>query len=1068
MATIRNLLLRLGVDVDPVDKGFAKAAKAVDRFDKVFSKVMKGGAAGAVLGSTAGAATALSAALAPAAGALIALPGAMAASRVAAGTLKVGLMGVSEAMSAVAEGDAKKLNEALKNLSPNAREFVKASGGFLKSFDPVRRAVQDKLFQGLAGQMKGISGNLMPSIKTGMVGVAGAMNGAAREAGKFAQTDLAKGAVEKIFGATTKIIKTLAPAVQPALQAITKLTLAGLPLAQRMAEWGANGIKAAAAFLNTESGAARLSNWAKRAGDTLEQMGRIGKNAISGLLSVFGAAKTSGDGVLTTLEKMTAKFATWTASVGGQERLREGFQLLLEILRAVVQVLPLFLGPLGAVMKILTSMSPEVRGVVTQFLAFSLVGVLLAGKLSGLLGVVKGLTVGVVGAGGALIKFGAGLVQGSAGLAANAGAAAKAGAAVRTFGGFISSGISATASMVVNLSSMAGAYLKTGLAAAGAAAKTLIFEAASKVVALGTKLWAAAQWLLNAAMKANPIGIIITIIGALIAIVVTAYQKNETFRKIVQAVWKGIQAAISFAWNNIIKPAFKAIYDFIVNTLGPKFLWFHYNIVKPVMDKIGSVVRTVIAGVKSHFEFMAKLIMVTVPNAFKSGVAAIGRFWDKVKAIAKAPVTFMVNTIYNNGIRKIWNWVADKVGMGQLPEIKGFARGGILPGGYSRKDNQIIAARSGEGILVPEAVQGLGGPKFIYGVNSLARMGGAKAVSAKLGIPGFQDGGVVGWVSGFFSKAKEFFVNGFIKAAKGALNPIVELSKRHMGGTGFGGMLAGAVQTIVNGVLNKFKPYEDELGGGSATGVVKAAAKYIGQGDRGGYDNNDNQFNRNWGFGIGTPWCANFVSTAIRDAKAGKGYPGYPSAAVYGYWSKMNKVGVGSARPGDLGVYSGPTGHINIVEKSLGGGRFQTIGGNEGPLVRRAQRNSAYAMLRPKGYARGGIVDPRIYRERNEDPRDRSDPWRKLMARQSAPWATMDDGGVIRPGWNPPIWNGTGKTEGVFTADMIKAMGSRGGNTYHIEVKVAPGTPPAETGRQIVGFIREYERTNGTSWRGFK
>lgn len=62
-------------------------------------------------------------------------------------------------------------------------------------------------------------------------------------------------------------------------------------------------------------------------------------------------------------------------------------------------------------------------------------------------------------------------------------------------------------------------------------------------VAIKTKAMAAAQWLLNAAMSANPIGLVIVAIVALIAIFILAYKHSETFRRIVQAAFRGVIAA---------------------------------------------------------------------------------------------------------------------------------------------------------------------------------------------------------------------------------------------------------------------------------------------------------------------------------------------------------------------------------------------------------------------------------------------------------------------------------------------------------------------------------------------
>lgn len=68
--------------------------------------------------------------------------------------------------------------------------------------------------------------------------------------------------------------------------------------------------------------------------------------------------------------------------------------------------------------------------------------------------------------------------------------------------------------------------------------------AASKTVAVATKVWAGVQWLLNAALIANPIGLVILAIVALVAIVVIAYKKSDTFRKIVDAAFRAVGKAI--------------------------------------------------------------------------------------------------------------------------------------------------------------------------------------------------------------------------------------------------------------------------------------------------------------------------------------------------------------------------------------------------------------------------------------------------------------------------------------------------------------------------------------------
>jgi phage-related minor tail protein len=62
----------------------------------------------------------------------------------------------------------------------------------------------------------------------------------------------------------------------------------------------------------------------------------------------------------------------------------------------------------------------------------------------------------------------------------------------------------------------------------------------------------AAQWLLNAALSANPIGIVIVAIAGLVAGVILAYKKSETFRKVVQAVWAAIKLAVTVAVKAVL------------------------------------------------------------------------------------------------------------------------------------------------------------------------------------------------------------------------------------------------------------------------------------------------------------------------------------------------------------------------------------------------------------------------------------------------------------------------------------------------------------------------------------
>lgn len=74
-----------------------------------------------------------------------------------------------------------------------------------------------------------------------------------------------------------------------------------------------------------------------------------------------------------------------------------------------------------------------------------------------------------------------------------------------------------------------------------------------KMSALWTTIVTKAQWLWNAAMTANPIGLIVVGVAALIAIIVVCWNKFEGFRKVIFKGWEAMKL-----FGNVIK-------DYVIN-----------------------------------------------------------------------------------------------------------------------------------------------------------------------------------------------------------------------------------------------------------------------------------------------------------------------------------------------------------------------------------------------------------------------------------------------------------------------------------------------------------------------
>ncbi len=71
--------------------------------------------------------------------------------------------------------------------------------------------------------------------------------------------------------------------------------------------------------------------------------------------------------------------------------------------------------------------------------------------------------------------------------------------------------------------------------------KTVALSGVQKAAAIGTYAMTAAQWALNLALNANPIGLVIAGVAALAGLAVVLYKKFEPFQKLVDGIWAKIK-----------------------------------------------------------------------------------------------------------------------------------------------------------------------------------------------------------------------------------------------------------------------------------------------------------------------------------------------------------------------------------------------------------------------------------------------------------------------------------------------------------------------------------------------
>lgn len=231
---------------------------------------------------------------------------------------------------------------------------------------------------------------------------------------------------------------------------------------------------------------------------------------------------------------------------------------------------------------------------------------------------------------------------------------------------------------------------------------------------------------------------------------------------LIKRAWDGLGAMVMWVWENVIKKAWDA--------LAAGLTWLWDNVVNPVLGWISDRWAQMGNALHSVWEWISDKVFGAlgrgldgVKSAFQVAVDAITRIWDGVKKAAAAPVKFVIDTVWNNGILKAWNAVAGLVGLDTQDNIThdlgGYATGGIVPGARSvGRDNMrfisedgsaSIGLAGGEGIAHQHVVDAIGKRNWIA-LNKRAAESGPSAVEEFLG--GFARGGIVPSIVGLVNR----------------------------------------------------------------------------------------------------------------------------------------------------------------------------------------------------------------------------------------------------------------------------------------------------------------------------
>jgi TP901 family phage tail tape measure protein len=283
----------------------------------------------------------------------------------------------------------------------------------------------------------------------------------------------------------------------------------------------------------------------------------------------------------------------------------------------------------------------------------------------------------------------------------------------------------------------------------------------------------------------------------------------------------------SLAWEGV-KTIFKAAWDLMLSILNTIWILIKdviWNALKWVWDTIVAVFNIVKDVFMGFWGF--------VVDGFRACVDFVRAIWNGIMETTKAPINFVIRYVYNEGIRAVWNKIAGFLGLGTLPEAGligavpntgggaagvgaggggnfRFARGGVLDGYEPGIDSVFAMLSKGEGILVPEAVRGLGAG-FVHWANSFFSKGrtGILGEKANHGVAAYADGGIVGTIMGLAGGMGEAITALF-------KDPIGYITSK-VGNNQWVRGAAGLMNKAVDGIVSKVQAWFSSFGDMGAT-----------------------------------------------------------------------------------------------------------------------------------------------------------------------------------------------------------------------------------------------------------
>lgn len=583
--------------------------------------------------------------------------------------------------------------EAMSELSPNAQALVRTLLAVKEQFSSIKMTVQDNLLAGLSGDIQSLANNYFPVLNVAMGRMATTLNGVARDLlGAFNNPQtVAQFAI--VMERVNAAMETMRPAFTHIFGAWKNLSIVGSEFLNRFAAGFTDGAKQLEAWT---SDFGKIRQIIETAVTATVQWWTILKNLGTVIREVFSAATTQGfteaivdatagyrefieetstqnsladffargreaitviGPVLENLTLLLVNIGSQLAGLGTMiapgvsdflAGLSEGVKNLepgLKVIGPAINDLFSALGDVGpqlgdTISSLATTFSPwiDVMTILSKTLlpAFLVALEFLSPALATLSPLIVGLAIAWKTLRIASMAMNGVMAVSNVLLGKQATAAGA--AAVQTK---LLSAAQKTGSAVAAGASLAFGKLTGGLKAGAAAIRS--WNIGAKLASATTKIWTAIQAAFNAVMMMNPFVLIVVGLAALVAGLVIAYKKSETFRNIVNGVWESVKNVIGGVWEwikNTVLPGLQAVW----NAISASAMWLWNNGIKPAWDGIKAAISVVWNVIKGYFNFWIGLYRTVgqaalwlwhnaIVPAFEAIKNVIIGMWDRAKGI---------------------------------------------------------------------------------------------------------------------------------------------------------------------------------------------------------------------------------------------------------------------------------------------------------------------------------------------------------------------------------------------------------------------------------------------------